>query len=189
MKMFQEIYLGSSPADEDCVQVDSMNNTYYRKMKKEILLYREQLLRMFPIPEHLLDSVKYGISRESHDFGDYLALVIKYDDDIPEAVEYAFMIESNEPNEWDKEARALLLGKQPNGTEKVLTKEDAYKFANEIVNGDSIKYGFDFCWDELPDRNSLWDYIYDGMTEKQITVQARIAMEDRLQESMDELGY
>ncbi|MHA2099648.1 MAG: hypothetical protein ACW99A_13310 [Candidatus Kariarchaeaceae archaeon] len=180
--MFSETNFETSPLGEEGVQVRS-GEDYMSAMRKEAVAYREQLLRMFPIPTDLKMDVVYKIVGRSHDFGTYLEIVIRFNENNPDAKKYVRMVENNEPEEWDDEARAILFGEQKNVTEKVFTQDEAFKIANKMVNEDWLEHGFSFTWDELPDYTSLWDYLSDGMTEDQIKSQAKIAMQDRLEEA------
>lgn len=48
------------------------------------------------------------IRGHAHDFGTYLEVAVKYDDDHEEAADLAYWIEANAPETWDPEARAYL---------------------------------------------------------------------------------
>ena len=41
------------------------------------------------------------ITRNPHDFGDYFDVVVEYDPNVRDAVEYAFKLESEAPSRWD----------------------------------------------------------------------------------------
>ena len=98
------IEIGSTPSDEDCVQV-SREGDYLPAMRRECRAFAHQLLRQFaPIPE----GADIGIKSNPHDFGTYLEVVAYFDDSYPESVEWAFGIEANTPAEWDNEARQEL---------------------------------------------------------------------------------
>ena len=55
----------------------------------------------------------------------------------------------------------------------------ACKLANEIL----IKSGVGLCWDDLPDTNSLWEYLYDVSDEQTLFDQVSCAVSDRLYDS------
>jgi hypothetical protein len=94
--MKEYLELGTTPSEEDCVQVDP-NKDYYSKMVEECRKYIKLLEERFPnIPE----SCRFGIKRFSHDFGSYCEAVIYYDDSIEESVEFAFNVEGNLPERW-----------------------------------------------------------------------------------------
>jgi hypothetical protein len=42
------------------------------------------------------------VKREVHDFGEYPAVIIRYDDSDEESVNQAFNIEANEPSTWEE---------------------------------------------------------------------------------------
>jgi hypothetical protein len=94
------LYLGPTPADEDCAQVGQDN--FRKQAEKEMKAYINQLSRMFP--EHDENGVGFRIKWQSHDFGTYGEVVAYYDDSIEESYEYALKIEWNLPDKWDDEA-------------------------------------------------------------------------------------
>lgn len=91
------IELGSSPCEEECVQLDTKVD-YLPKMRQEchrfLNLIREKLG-----PEPV--GAKLGIKQFAHDFGPYLEVVCFIEDTIPEAVAYAFKCESESPTRWN----------------------------------------------------------------------------------------
>ena len=101
--MKDEFYLGSCPANEDCVQVDP-NSDYIPAMKAELRKYKELLEKLFPIPEDL--SCYFTIRWESHDFGRYGEIVIVYNDEKEEEIEFALNVENNTPSTWDEDVKS-----------------------------------------------------------------------------------
>lgn len=90
--------LGSSPIDEDCVQVNS-NTDYMPAMREECRRYKRQLERDFPIPEGI--NAHYTIKSFSHDFGSYLEVCVVYDESDEKANEFVFdVLDSNLPLHW-----------------------------------------------------------------------------------------
>ncbi len=67
--------------------------------------------------------------------------------------------------------------------EKTYTRDEAFKMAENRVSHRTVS------WDDLPDTNSLWDYIEDGMTASQILDLADEAYKDRFREAADEMGF
>lgn len=59
------------------------------------------------------------------------------------------------------------------------TRDEAYEIANKYVNSVS---SFNITWDELPDTNSLWDYLDEDMTHAEIISAAKEAYKERLSE-------
>ena len=55
----------------------------------------------------------------------------------------------------------------------------AYKLSNKIL----IESGVGLCWDDLPDTNSLWEYLYDVSDEQTLFDQVSCAVCDRLYDS------
>lgn len=61
------------------------------------------------------------------------------------------------------------------------SRQEAFDLAMKIVNDTTTPYVF-VDWDDLPDVNSMWDFIDDGMTFKQIKEAAKEAYEQRLRD-------
>lgn len=91
--------IGSSPYGEDCVQVGSDN--YDIQSRIECRAFKHQLERMFgPGP----DGAYIAIKSFFHDFGSYKEVVVVFDDEDQESIDWAFKIESEGPERWDSEA-------------------------------------------------------------------------------------
>lgn len=58
-----------------------------------------------------------------------------------------------------------------------------YDIANKHVNAKSI------AWDDLPDINSLWDWLDEDMTDAQAIEAAKLAYSERFTESANEMGF
>lgn len=100
------IYLGQTPADEDCTQVGEEN--YSALARVECRVWINQLNRSFPIPERLASHCQYKIKSFNHDFGMYFEVVLAYSGGIIAACDFADNVEGNCPSEWDTEARVEL---------------------------------------------------------------------------------
>ena len=81
--------LGPVPAEEDCTQVGERD--YYRLARAECERYVELLRHVFGREP---DGARFRITRNPHDFGDYLDVVVEYDPNMRAAVEYAFKRDS-----------------------------------------------------------------------------------------------
>ena len=99
-------YLGSSPCDENCVQLQT-GVDYLPAMRTECERYRDLIEKAFPPPEGGRVSVKSF----PHDFGIYLEVVAWFDEDYPESVEWAFNLENVVPGTW-KELETLAKKKE-----------------------------------------------------------------------------
>jgi hypothetical protein len=88
--------LGSSPTEEDCVQINEIN--YYEKSRKECNAYIRQIIRTHGDPP---DQTSIVIQSCVHEFGTYHEVICSYDNDIQESVEYALHVEANLPEKWD----------------------------------------------------------------------------------------
>lgn len=105
---FDSIEIGTTPSEEDCAQVGSKDYDYYELVKMELESFHRQLLRAFP---NTPDGIRFKKQSNPHDFGTYYDLVIRFNSDSEEAVNYAFNIENNTPKQWDDQARSELESK------------------------------------------------------------------------------
>ena len=96
--------LGPTPAEEPCAQVGTPD--YMRRTRIETSAYIDQLIRRFGQPPGLS---LFRVKRFPHEFGDYHEVVITYDDEVEDSVDFAFNVENNLPGEWDEQAKAVLL--------------------------------------------------------------------------------
>ena len=88
--------IGSSPADEDCVQVGTEN--YAARARQECSRYIELLrLKFGPEPK----GAELVVKGFPHDFGTYYEVVVWYDDNDRAGLEYALLLEGNAPATWD----------------------------------------------------------------------------------------
>ncbi len=100
--MKETIELGSAPVGEDCAQVGS--DDYYERAPKECARYKQQLMKQYeaehgqPLPE----GAKLITKSNSHDFGTYYEVAIKFDEADEQAAEAAYWLESNLPEHWTK---------------------------------------------------------------------------------------
>ena|SRR3990167_1272859 len=99
--MYDFFDLGSTPSDEECVQV-SKNQDYLGDMKREVKRYKDYLERLFSIPEELEGDCFFSIKSNSHDFGTYYEVVIKFNDEVDLAGEFASYVEHYCPQTWDE---------------------------------------------------------------------------------------
>ena len=90
------VYLRPAPAEENCVQVGEPN--YLERALAECLRYID-LIRRVCGPEP--PGARLRIKWELHDFGRYAEVVCEFDDDVPEAVDYAYRVEEEAPTRWD----------------------------------------------------------------------------------------
>lgn len=94
------MYLGPTPADENCAQVGEDN--FREKAKKEMTAYMNQLMRQFPDVAEF--NVRFKIKWQNHDFGTYGEVVAVYDAADQESTRKALDIEWQLPENWDEEA-------------------------------------------------------------------------------------
>ena len=94
------ISLGSTPFDEECVQVDSSNYTNMSALESRA--YITQLQRQFSgeIPE----GCYFRAKRFPHDFGSYREVCVFFDSDDESHVRFAVRAENESPARWDKES-------------------------------------------------------------------------------------
>jgi hypothetical protein len=95
--------LGPTPCDEECAQVGTAD--YAEKSRIESSAYIAQLRRQFGEPPGLSF---FKVKRFPHEFGSYHEVVIAFDDENEEAVDFAYRVENNLPATWDETAKAGL---------------------------------------------------------------------------------
>ena len=88
--------LGPTPRDETCAYVGE--DDYAPRARKECRRFIELLRKKFgPEPE----GARLAVQSFPHDFGTYYEVVIHFDEDFPDSVEYALRCEDNLPGAWD----------------------------------------------------------------------------------------
>jgi hypothetical protein len=90
------IEIGSSPAAEDCAQVGDEN--YNEQSRVECRRFVELLTKTFGEPPA---GAEFGIKNFSHDFGGYREVVVYFDDNYPDSVDFAYQVEANSPQTWE----------------------------------------------------------------------------------------
>lgn len=92
MKDFYDF--GTTPFDEDCVQVSSKVE-YMTRM-------RDEASRMLAICKKLWPSLFWSIQSNPHDFGSYLTLRCYYDDENEEQTKAFYDADNNWPSTWNE---------------------------------------------------------------------------------------
>jgi hypothetical protein len=95
--------IGSSPAEENCAQVGK--DGYSEQSQKECRAFVNQLTRQFGTPP---EGARFAVKSFPHDFGSYKEVCVVYNDNIEEAIEFAYKVERESPAQWDDEARKEL---------------------------------------------------------------------------------
>jgi hypothetical protein len=98
-KMKDSISIEIVPLDEPCAQLKDPG--YAERSVMEYKAMYNQLLRMFGPPRGNAYLKKVS---NSHDFGSYITLDIIFDEDNEEESAWAYHIDNNLPERWDKEA-------------------------------------------------------------------------------------
>ncbi len=103
--MREYIELGSTPYEEDCAQVGSID--YSTRARIECREYIAQLTRLFG---YKLEGINASLWTKAfpHDFGTYHEVVVMFDSNDGEAIDVAIHIENNLPSEWDEVAKSNL---------------------------------------------------------------------------------
>ncbi len=89
--------IGSSPCDEECVQVEP-TGAYVQAMREECRRYIDC------IREHCGEeqgSAALRVKGNPHDFGTYYEVVCSYDDNDELGANYAYHVEEHAPARWD----------------------------------------------------------------------------------------
>ena len=95
--MRDEIEVGQAPCEEECAQVGTPG-------------YRDQAIAEC---KAYIEAIRNCVGREPegarlaykgfpHDYGTYYEVVVYYDTDVPEARDYAYMVESQAPTTWEE---------------------------------------------------------------------------------------
>jgi hypothetical protein len=105
------IELGSTPTDEECAQLGKEG--YQDRAARECAAYINQLWRLLELQYGITrDSNPYQISlvrkSNSHDFGTYYEVAVRFDDTDKHAIEVAYWLDGNTPSKWDVGARKEL---------------------------------------------------------------------------------
>lgn len=100
--MRETIDLGSSPIDENCVQVGDHN--YEALARAECDRYQRLLEAKLRghVSAHVAGRVKLRTKENSHDFGTYYEVVASFDADDEAATDAAYWLEANQPTRWDE---------------------------------------------------------------------------------------
>lgn len=91
------INLGSTPCDEECVQVET-GKDYLPTMTEECRRYKKLLENLYPIPEEV--NAHYTIKSFPHDFGTYKEVAIVFDSEDEAAAAFAYEVEDRLPANW-----------------------------------------------------------------------------------------
>lgn len=91
-------WLGSAPAEEDCVQVGAPD--YARNAKAECKKYIEAIRE---VCGHEPEGARLTIKGQPHDYGQYFEVAVVFDGDNKAAADYAYKVEKDAPVTW-KEA-------------------------------------------------------------------------------------
>ncbi len=94
--MQNSITLGTTPTEEPCVCVgeDHYMPRARAECRRFIALLRK---KCGDEPE----GARFAIKSFPHDFGDYLEVIVWFDEDMPQSVAYAYQCESHLPATWD----------------------------------------------------------------------------------------
>jgi hypothetical protein len=90
------IYLGPTPANEDCAQVGQPD--YPEASKAECLAYIKAIKRVCGEPP---EGAVLRVKAEEHDMGTYREVVVEYDGDDRAAAEYARKCDEGAPVTWE----------------------------------------------------------------------------------------
>ncbi len=89
--------IGSTPTDEPCAQIDSPNCSILSHIEARVFI--NQLYRQFPTSD-----IHLKVKTFAHDFGNYIEVIVLFDENNPKSIDQAYDIEANTPSNWDKEA-------------------------------------------------------------------------------------
>lgn len=95
--------IDTTPICEDCVPV-SKDTDYFPAMQVEANRYKAMMMERFSSANGF-DKICFRITRNPHDFGMYLDMIVSYDDADDDAMNQALFVESNLPRWWADEAK------------------------------------------------------------------------------------
>jgi hypothetical protein len=101
---FDYIELGPVPAGETCAQVGTEH--YLAMSLRECKVYQRMLQRLCPIPQGL--PVAFVVRSHAHDFGPYREVSVRFCGGSQAAVDFAYDVDANVPEQWDAIARGEL---------------------------------------------------------------------------------
>ena len=96
----ERLDLGSAPSHETCAQVGS--DDYAERARRECRVFTGQLIRTVGEPPA---GVRFRTVANPHDFGTYYSVVVEFDGNNAEAVDYAARCDELSPDYWDATAR------------------------------------------------------------------------------------
>lgn len=160
------VYIGSAPADEDCVSVgDGMN-----AMRAESQRFIE-LCRQVHGPEPI--GARLAVKVFDHDLGPYCEAVCYYDNDA--AMEYALKVEGNLPKTWNDAPAVPSVTRKGTGPNGEFTSKDMGLDATRLMEmAEAATFSDDiegFCkkcgnWLSIcePDADTQWCESCDDST-------------------------
>lgn len=137
--------LGTTPADEECVQVSSSED-YIGPMKVECRRYIDMLKKRFPN----CTNVQFSIKSCTHDFGTYYEVVVYYDD---RNEGEAYFIENNLPQLWSD---SEVLTYTPDDIDDDFIKESLAP--KVIITDEMIKKKAEEFYKDFPEKYK-WAYM------------------------------
>ena len=90
--------IGSSPCDEDCVQVGEED--YWARMLLECKKFKELIHQSCGSPPV---GARLIIKTFQHDFGKYAEVCVEFEEGNKEATEYAYRVDREAPTRWKDE--------------------------------------------------------------------------------------
>jgi hypothetical protein len=100
----ESLNIGCTPIEEPCAQVGQ--DDYARQAKLGCKALIGMFERLYPCPEGA-QAYLYTKSN-SHDFGTYYEVEVKFDEEDPAACDWAYLLEAILPERWDAQALDFL---------------------------------------------------------------------------------
>lgn len=92
------IEIGTTPCRENCAQVGATSYNYTSAARLECSVFRDMIVEKFGEPPI---GTNITIKHNSHEFGSYYSIAIYFDEGT-EGEDYAFKVEGNTPERWEK---------------------------------------------------------------------------------------
>jgi hypothetical protein len=103
-RMRDYLMLGPTPYEEPCCQVGKSSS---KMMMLETMAFCRQLKDLLA-KQFTEVKVEVKPKREEHEFGSYYQAAVYYEEDDKEAVDQAFWLENNTPENWSDNVKHLL---------------------------------------------------------------------------------
>jgi hypothetical protein len=93
--MRQYLEIGPVPCEEECAQVGQ--DDYHERARPECIRFIKAIRATVGAEP---EGASLVVKSNPHDFGSYLEVAVRYDEDVPGALDYALKVEAEAPANW-----------------------------------------------------------------------------------------